>query len=382
MPIWVHAAPSSGPYTDTKSFESEAFRLKTQLQNHLTSMKFETPESGIERLKDVRSARTELLELQADQSLWEALYTKLQVLKMPETEDLLLWPNQTYEMACKGNLLAKAVFRNDALFSDLESIVANRFSNVEYVEQIFSNLFWWNPLLLERMHLETLLVAGSSNMKKDSIDRIPSPAVYGNSLAMWTFLKGMMNNEKPKRELFSILSKKRVCVLANLSTHMPEDGSKGTLSQTFEFLENANYREEQEKLLRSKTKEELGQSLSRGERHAGVFLGRKLTEKATGVESIPHDVYLASINSSVADGKLGQPDGWYRAYSLFKFALDRKIIYSDEEDEKWYRLCYRMTFLLKGKTTRIENYVIRESMFVDAGIAPLVKTKYGEEFDY
>ncbi|MBT4879415.1 MAG: hypothetical protein HON43_00365 [Alphaproteobacteria bacterium] len=141
----LYAVPSDEPFTDPAGLESEVLRLRAQLQDKLSTMGLDSLEIGIDRVKGIRQARTELLGLQADQSVWEALHTKLQPLNTLESEDLYLWPNQTYEMDCKGILLARAVFRNDALFWDLERIVVSRFSDMEYVEQVLFNLFWWDP---------------------------------------------------------------------------------------------------------------------------------------------------------------------------------------------------------------------------------------------
>ncbi|MBT4879900.1 MAG: hypothetical protein HON43_02880 [Alphaproteobacteria bacterium] len=379
----MYAFPTMNPINDTAILESEAFRLTTQLQSKLSTMGFGSLESGaeqvlksgVERVKAIRQARAELLELQAEPNIWEALYAQLQPLKMPGTEDRLVWPNQTFEMACKGNLLARAVFRNDTLFADLEHIVANRFSDKEYVEQVLFNLFWWNPVLLERMHLETLLVAGSINMKMDNVDSTLSAAVYGNSLAMWTFLKGMMNDEDADRSLFMLLCKKRGCVLGNLSTHMPESGVAATLSRPFAFLEQSDYRKAQKKLWRQKSEQDLRISLENGDGHAGEFLGEKLAPQNKGAARWKKEEFLGAIASFVKAAKTGETNGWHLAYYYYNATFDRKVINSGEEDFEWRNFYWRMTFLVKGKTTRIEKGTEEQSIFTRDNIGLLVKEK-------
>ena len=88
---------TSFAYTDLDSLGGEPHRLRERLEAQLTSMSFETLESAIERVKKIRMARTELLELEAESEVWRRLYETLQPIIRLEDVFFLLGKTARFE---------------------------------------------------------------------------------------------------------------------------------------------------------------------------------------------------------------------------------------------------------------------------------------------
>ncbi|MBT4880785.1 MAG: hypothetical protein HOI80_04705 [Alphaproteobacteria bacterium] len=291
-----------------EEFTEKALAKVQILRNHLLSKNFSSLEDGVQRLLNIRSARDDLIALDSDEGSWKQLYDSLQSLTFGEEN---MWPTQSsYEKACKANLLLRAVLGDEKLLKYLEYTVANRFEDADFIKRMFSNLFWTNPLLLERGYVETLRIAGDN---KRGPDGSITQEVYGNSLALWLYYMGTLDRDQTRKEL----TKKVKVLTINLRSSSLSNACSGLqeeILEQFQFLDSPTFTSEQEEYWKARESHTLESELTQDTLHAGIFLGQSIASPNRNLNSIDDKIFLKAVEAFVREGQNGNPQGWFYAY--------------------------------------------------------------------
>ena len=325
-------------------------------------------ERGVKRILNIRKARRELINFEVgNEKAWEDFYSSLQSLKgnLSDEDVLFRWPTQdSFEHACKAHLLLRAVLGDEQLLSYLEFTVFNTYQDAALIKTVFENLFWENPRLLERGHLETLRVAGDNKRGKDGSQY---ETVYGNSMAHWLYFSGTLDQDEAKRTLRTKVMILKINIGATSCTGIkPTDAEKNW--ERFKFLKDPDFVSEQKALWESKEKVVIERELEKGNLHAGVAKGWSVISSVQSFKMADEEVIFEAINNFAKEGQNGNPNGWFFAeLNCCKFAnAHRRTSLYDVYFER--RMPFRsMLYLLEGKK-RIFGPVMGFSLFRDNAI--------------
>ncbi|MBT4879421.1 MAG: hypothetical protein HON43_00395 [Alphaproteobacteria bacterium] len=329
-------------------------------------------ERGVKRILNIRKARRELINFEVgNEKAWEDFYSSLQSLKgnLSDEDVLFRWPTQdSFEHACKAHLLLRAVLGDEQLLSYLEFTVFNTYQDAALIKTVFENLFWENPRLLERGHLETLRVSGDNKCGKEASQY---ETVYGNSMAHWLYFSWKYSKEYEKRTLREKIKILRINIgTTSFTAIKPLEAQKHW--ERFKFLTNPNFVSEQETFWRVQGKDTLERKLEEESLHAGIALGCKIAPPARDLSELEDEVFLEAVNFFVKAGRNGNPKGWFWAYSynsrlVNHFRGDNEAELYRERETPYRRILY-LNEGGKLRSFRKEEALVNAALFKENGI--------------